>query len=70
MNGPFHVFLKIIACQKVHHFEKFGSYMILIGILIMLFDPYAKRVGEKHNFMVLFAILGNIPGVYFWRLMK
>ena len=36
MNGPFDVLFKLLACKTVNHFEKFGTYIILIGILIMV----------------------------------
>ena len=71
MNGPFDVLFKLLACKTVNNFEKFGTYIILIGILIMLFDPNAKRVGEEQNVTVeLISLTGNLAGIAFWRIMN
>jgi len=34
----------LISKNKVHKFEKWGSFALLVGVLLLMFDPLSKRI--------------------------
>lgn len=57
----------MITCRTTHKYEKVGTAIVLIGVVIMLLDPKAVKKGEKINLVVsALCLLTNIPGAFLW----
>jgi hypothetical protein len=56
-----------LMCKKTHVLEKIGTFFILCGAVLMIFDPQAIHKGEKIDIIVsIIALTISIPGALFW----
>ena len=57
----------ILTCQKVHYLEIIGTLIVLIGAIVMILDPQAKKVGEEVNITAsMLAVLGSVPACFYF----
>ena len=65
------VILYLIIGVPTHFLQKFGAFIALVGVVVMVLDPNAKRVnGEPAGSFVidLLTILSSIPGALYFML--
>jgi len=46
IHGVFSLIFMMLACKSTHKYEKVGTAIVLMGVVIMLLDPKAVRKGE------------------------
>lgn len=67
IHGVFTLLFYMIICKKTHLLEKIGTLIVIIGVLLMVFDPKAIRKGEEVNPVAsALTLLTNIPGALLW----
>lgn len=67
IHGVFSLIFMMLTCRSTHKYEKAGTAIVLIGVVIMLLDPKAVRKGEQINLGIsALCLLTNIPGMVLW----
>lgn len=65
-TGVYVLILSLVTCKVVHKLEILGYMFFGVGVIIMITDPYATKLGEEHSYMGdLIPFLGAGLGAIF-----
>ena len=68
LHGPITIIVTLMACRPVNNCEITGTFIIIIAATLMICDPYAKRIGEKPNYMAdLISLFCSIPMALYFK---
>ena len=67
LHGPITVIATLLSCKPVSKNQIISTFIIIIAAILMVTDPYARRVGEDPNLLAdMLAICVSIPwSLYF-----